>query len=98
MTTPRDLTPGTPGTSRQSSLGRRGLAVLVGNLALFHTAPVGAKKTFGKRHPHRPACAEIGKRPSGMRKRKGRKARSGRRCCEGLVTDPSGVCVAPLTT
>ena len=76
---------------------RRVLAVLIGSTVLSHPAP-GAAKKFGQRHPHRPACAEIGEHPTGMRKRKGRKARPGRSCCEGLVTDPSGVCVEPPAT
>lgn len=98
MSTPRSAAPGAPSTSRQATLSRRGLAAMVGSLALFHEAPVGAKNKFGKRHPHRPPCAEIGERPTGMRKRKGRKARPGRQCCEGLETDASGVCAEPPTT
>jgi hypothetical protein len=98
MKRPRNGAPGSDGTLRRSSLSRRGLAALIGSLALFHVTSGDAKKEFGKRHPHRPPCAEIGERPSGMRKRKGRKARPGRRCCEGLETDLSGVCVEPPIT
>jgi hypothetical protein len=92
VNTPKNPSSDTP---RPTSLTRRGLAALIGGIALFHATPGEAKKKFGKRHPHRPRCAKAGERPSGMRKRKGRKARPGRRCCEGLETDASGVCAEP---
>ncbi len=78
-------------------VNRRALAGLLGVVPLG-LALSGEARRFGKRHPHRPKCAEAGKRPTGMRKRKGRKARPGRTCCEGLVADPSGVCVEPPTS
>lgn len=97
MNTPSNAAPVTSDTSMPPSVSRRVLAVLIGSVALSHAAPGDAKKKFGKRHPHRPGCANIGESETGMRKRKGRKARPGRVCCEGLVVDPAGVCAAPPT-
>ena len=72
------------------SVTRRWLAGLLGTLPLALVDTGGAKRRG--RHPHRPECADAGEKPTGMRKRKGRKARPGRCCCEGLVVGLSGTC------
>ena len=47
------------------------------------------------RHRDGKRCAKAGEPTGGMRKRKGRKARLRKPCCDGLVVGADGLCAPP---